>query len=220
MIERLARHRLVRAGVAAILLTGVATVVWAAVAGRGDRVRRPPDVPVVAQPNPSAPAPGRPVRTSRPFTLGRSTPLTLDVSAIGVHSRLLELGLNADGTVEVPPLGPVSEAGWYRYSPTPGQLGPAIILGHVDSAEYGPGVFLRLRMLRPGDLIRITRADRRVATFRVDRVAEYPKAHFPTAEVYGDTDRSALRLITCGGVFDPSAGSYLDNTVVYASLLP
>jgi sortase (surface protein transpeptidase) len=121
--------------------------------------------------------------------------------------------------VEVPPLGADSRAGWYRYSPSPGQLGPAVILGHVDSTEYGPGVFFRLGDLRPGDTLTVARTDRIAATFRVDRVVSYPKNQFPTLEVYGNTSDAELRLITCGGAYDSSARSYLDNIVVYASLV-
>ena len=150
--------------------------------------------------------------------LPAADPVHLDVPAIGVSSDLLSLGQNPDHTVEVPPLAADSKAGWYRYSPTPGQLGPSVILGHVDSAEYGPGVFFELGALRPGDTITVYRADDTVATFTVDRVVSYPKDQFPTLDVYGNTDDAELRLITCGGAFDSSAHNYLDNIVVYASL--
>ncbi len=121
--------------------------------------------------------------------------------------------------MQVPPLARNSPAGWYRFSPTPGELGPSIILGHVDSARYGPAVFFKLGALRPGDLVSVTRADGRVAVFAVDRVVEYAKAQFPAFEVYGNTDNAALRLITCGGRFNLSARSYEDNIVAYASLI-
>jgi sortase (surface protein transpeptidase) len=145
-------------------------------------------------------------------------PSHLDIPAIGVSSDVIQLGQNADGTAEVPPLARDSRAGWYRYSPTPGELGPAVLLGHVDSAEYGPGVFFRLGALRPGDAVSVRRADNTVATFRVTRVVSYPKDAFPTLDVYGNTDDAELRLITCGGAFDSSARSYVDNIVVYAAL--
>jgi hypothetical protein len=148
-----------------------------------------------------------------------ASPVRLDIPAINVTSVIEPLGLNADKTVQVPPLGRISYAGWYKYSPSPGQLGPSIILGHIDSAQYGPGVFFRLGALRQRDLISITRADHTVAVFEVERVVEYPKSHFPTLEVYGNTDHAALRLITCGGKFDLSAHSYEDNIVAYASLI-
>lgn len=160
----------------------------------------------------SSPAPTGPV-------LARSVPVALAVPAIGVHSNLLTLGLNPDGTVEVPPLGPDSPAGWYRSSPTPGEVGPSILLGHVDSARYGPGVFFELGALKPGDRVEVTRADRTVAEFRVDEVASYSKADFPSLRVYGNTPNAQLRLITCGGTFDPTAGHYENNVVAYASLV-
>ena len=131
----------------------------------------------------------------------------------------MQLGLNADRTVQVPPLGRDSRAGWYRYSPMPGQLGPAVLLGHVDSAQYGPGVFFKLGALRPGDTVNVTRADHTIAVFRVDRVVSYSKDHFPTLEVYGNTDHAALRLITCGGRFNLSSHGYESNIVAYASLV-
>lgn len=151
--------------------------------------------------------------------LPAASPVELDIPAINVRSAIEPLGLNADRTVQVPPLGRISYAGWYRYSPSPGQLGPSVILGHIDSAQYGPGVFFRLGALRQRDMVSITRSDHVVAVFEVERVVEYPKSHFPTMDVYGNTDHAALRLITCGGKFDFSAHSYEDNIVVYASLI-
>lgn len=151
--------------------------------------------------------------------LPKSTPTHLTIPAIGVSSSLLELGLNEDRTVQVPPLSKDSKAGWYTGSPTPGQLGPSLLLGHVDSAEYGPGVFFKLGALHKGDTVDVTRADSTVAVFRIDRVAAFPKNHFPTLEVYGDTANAQLRLITCGGKFDFSARSYESNIVVFASLV-
>ncbi len=151
--------------------------------------------------------------------MARSIPVVLDLPSIGVHSNLLTLGLNPDHTVQVPPLGPVSQAGWYTDSPTPGQLGPSILLGHIDSAQYGPGVFFKLGALEPGDPVEVTRTDHIVAVFRVDRVVSYPKASFPSLEVYGNTPNAQLRLITCGGVFDRAARSYENNIVAYASLV-
>jgi sortase (surface protein transpeptidase) len=151
--------------------------------------------------------------------LARSQPVHVDIPSIGVSSSLLSLGLNADGTMEVPPFEPVSKAGWYRYSPTPGEIGPAVIVGHIDSAQYGPGVFSRLAALSPGELVSVTRADNTVVVFRVAQVATYSKTTFPTQTVYGNTDRPALRLITCGGSFDATAHSYRDNTVVYADVV-
>ena len=181
---------------------------------------------LTSSPSPAAASPaagGGAAPAAAPATrgplLGAAVPVRVSIPAIGVSSSLLQLGLNPDRTVQVPPLSADSQAGWYRYSPTPGQLGPAVLLGHVDSAEYGPGVFFKLGALRPGDSVTVDRADHRAAVFRVERVVSYPKDHFPTLEVYGNTDHAALRLITCGGKFDLSTHNYESNIVAYASLV-
>jgi len=161
----------------------------------------------------------KPAPTTRGPILARSVPVSISLPSIGVSSDLLQLGLNPDHTVQVPPLARDSKAGWYDQSPTPGQLGPSVILGHVDSAEYGAAVFFKLGAMRPGDSVEVTRADHTDAVFRVDKVVSYPKNTFPTFEVYGNTDNAALRLITCGGKFDFSTHNYLNNIVVYASLV-
>jgi sortase (surface protein transpeptidase) len=143
-----------------------------------------------------------------------SVPARLEIPTIGVDSELMDLGLNDDGTMEVPPGG--FPAGWYTGAPTPGELGPAVIAGHVDWT--GPGVFHELHLLAVGDEVTITRVDGSTATFGVTRVEQYPKDAFPTAEVYGDIDHAGLRLITCGGVFNRETGSHDDNIVVFAEL--
>lgn len=151
--------------------------------------------------------------------LPSSAPLTLAIPSIDVRTPVQKLGLTDDGMLEVPAPGPhYDEAGWYRHSPTPGALGPAVIVGHVDSAADGPSVFYRLANLRPDDRVLVSRADGSVAVFAVDTVRRYPKRQFPTRRVYGDTDHAALRLITCGGPFDDD-GHYRDNVVVTASLV-
>ena len=148
-----------------------------------------------------------------------STPLTITIPAIDVHSYLLQLGRTTGGALEVPPEGPsYNTAGWYKYSPTPGALGPAVIAGHVDSAADGASIFYRLGGLHRGDTVNVGRADNTVATFTVDDVLRYHKTAFPTQVVYGNTDHAALRLITCGGQFDTATGHYTDNIVVLASL--
>jgi len=153
------------------------------------------------------------------WVLPRSKPVALDIPSIGVHSSLLSLGLNADGTIEVPSGTSYDEAGWYRFSPTPGSLGPAVILGHVSSGARGASVFFELGHLRPGDTVRVTRRDGSIAAFVITGVRRYPKDRFPTQLVYGNTDHAALRLITCGGSFDSSTGHYRDNVVVFATLI-
>jgi Sortase domain len=154
--------------------------------------------------------------------LARSLPISISIPAIGVSSRLLYVGLNPDGTIQVPPLDDppfTNEAAWYKYSPTPGQLGPSIIEGHVDSSDAGPSVFFRLGALEPGDLVYITLADRQVAVFRITGVRLYLKDQFPTSTVYGNTDYAGLRLITCGGSFDEQSRHYRSNVVAFASLV-
>ena len=151
-------------------------------------------------------------------TLPRSVPVSLSIPAISVSSKLIRLGLGSDGTMQVPPLfAKPSEAGWYEYSPTPGQVGPSVIVGHIDTYQ-GPSVFYRLGAMRPGEEVDFGLADGTTAVFRVTGVRAYSKASFPSSTVYGPTDNAALRLITCGGDFDPATGHYLGSTVVYASL--
>ena len=143
-------------------------------------------------------------------------PTQLDIPAIGVHTRLLRLGLKPDRTVEVPPLDADAPAGWYENSVTPGETGAAVLLGHVDTAREGPAVFYQLGALKIGDQITVRRADGSTVHFAVTRVARYPKSDFPTKQVYGPAAYPELRLLTCGGSFDRHRRSYLDNIVVFA----
>jgi hypothetical protein len=169
-------------------------------------------------PQPSAGAAGAIASAGHGPSLRRSVPVSVDIPAIGVTSKLLHLGLNTDGTIQVPSLvTSAGEAAWYKYSATPGQVGASVIEGHVDSNQ-GPAVFYRLGALRPGDTIDVTLADGVTAIFRVTGVREYAKSQFPAKAIYGATDYAALRLITCGGVFDYATGHYLSSTVVFASL--
>lgn len=142
----------------------------------------------------------------------------LEIPEIGVHTGLMNLGLTEQRELQVPPPRRADTAGWYRLSPTPGDPGPSVIVGHVDS-EQGPAVFHRLGTLERDDRVRVRRADGRVAVFAVDRVATYDKASFPTRRVYGPTRDPQLRLITCGGDYDADDGGWQANTVVYARLL-
>lgn len=143
-------------------------------------------------------------------------PARLQIPAIGVSTPLVRLGRLPDGSIEVPPAW--NTAGWYDQGPRPGQPGPAVILGHVDS-KTGPAVFYRLRDLRPGDVVRVGLTNGRTLIFRVQRTERYPKDKFPTEAVYFPTLDRELRLITCGGDFDYAKGSYVDNIVVYATLV-
>jgi Sortase domain len=170
-------------------------------------------------PQPGASAAGRIAPAARGPSLHRSLPLSVDIPAIGVHSQLLSLGVNANGTIQVPSLTTsAGEAAWFKYSATPGEIGAAVIEGHVDSYQ-GPAVFFRLGALHPGDSIDVTLADGVTAIFRVTGVRQYLKAEFPAKTIYGATDYASLRLITCGGDFDYATGHYLSSTVVFASLV-
>jgi hypothetical protein len=169
--------------------------------------------------SPGHPGPGQADAASSTPALPRSVPVSIAIPAIGVRSHVIELGLGPDNTLQVPPLtqAGVQETGWYDLGPTPGQVGPAVIVGHVDSTQ-GPGALYRLGALRPGDQIYVTRADGAVAIFRVDAVDEYSKVSFPTQQVYGPVSYAGLRVITCGGQFDYQTRHYLSNIVVYAAL--
>ena len=219
--RRWGRHRVFGAVAAVLALCGAALLVIAFVLPESEPAPPQPGAtpPQAAAPTSAPSAAAEPGAAPTGLVLARSLPMHLDVPAIGVHSPLLQLGANPDHTVAVPPLEKDSKAGWFQYSPTPGQLGPAVLLGHVDSARWGPGVFYRLGALTPGQTVEVTRSDKTVAVFVVDKIDSYPKGSFPSLQVYGDTSNAQLRLITCGGIFDPSARSYENNIVVYAHLV-
>jgi sortase (surface protein transpeptidase) len=143
--------------------------------------------------------------------------MTVSIPSIGVRATVISSGLNASGGIAVPPLSHPYLASWYERGPAPGQAGPAVLLGHVDSAATGPAVFYELGDLRPGDLVYVTRVDHRTAIFRVTSVAMYPESGFPLARVFGYTPRPSLRLITCGGDFDARTHLYLDRIIAFAS---
>jgi len=143
-----------------------------------------------------------------------AAPVRLRIPAIHVDSRLDLLGRQPDGTIAVPASATV--AGWYDEGPRPGQPGPAVILGHVDSRK-GPGVFFRLVELKPGTLVYVDRADGTSVAFQVQKVSQVPKTSFPTDLVYSPTLEPSLQLVTCGGSFDNRARSYRDNVIAYTS---
>lgn len=155
-------------------------------------------------------------KTAKTHALGRSVPVRLQIPAIGVDTPVMRLGPAADGTVEVPPVTAHDLAGWYRYSPTPGQTGPSVILGHVTVGTYGDGVFRHLARLRRGERI-VTRLENgKTAVFTVSSMRTVAQADFPTDAVYGNVGRPELRLITCGG---PRTGDgYRDSVIVFAGL--
>lgn len=151
----------------------------------------------------------------RTKVLPRSEPLSLQIPTINLDTALTPVGLQQSGSIAMP--DGFNIAGWYTQGPTPGELGPAVVVGHVDSTQ-GIAIFWRLRELVPGDTIYVGRQDGTTATFRVDRLQQYSQDQFPTTEVYGNIDHAGLRLITCGGTFNTETHHYSDNTVVYASL--
>jgi hypothetical protein len=186
-------------GLAAVAVGGTGLILtrhWVTPRYPAAAVLRVPVGPTVARPSPVA------------------APVALTIPAIGVRTPLIRLGLTTSGALQVPPSASI--AGWYTGSPRPGAIGPAIIAGHIDSYR-GPGIFYHLFELRPGERLYVRRADGTLAVFRVTAVRSYPKDDFPTRSVYGATPDRELRLITCGGTFDPSLRSYLGNVVVYAS---
>lgn len=164
------------------------------------------------------PAPQRSAQAAaaEPTVMPRSVPIRLEIPDIGVSTDLIQLGKNNDGTIATPERYDI--AAWYKYSPTPGELGPAVITGHVDN-YLGAAVFFRLRELQPEQQIRVIREDGRTAIFRVDRVQLVDQDNFPTDEVYGNISHAGLRLITCGGIYNPVTNRYSHNVVVYASLI-
>ena len=219
------------AAVAALALAG-ASAVAVGMASATDGPPQPPRTQVAPAPTASPSAapsatstPGRTPTAAPPPpatvltvpTLPRARPVSIAIESIGVDSGpIVDLAQQPDGTLEVP-VDP-KQPGWYSPGPAPGQLGPAVIAGHVDGNDR-PGVFYRLGELRPGATVTVTREDGSTAEFVVDKVERYAKDAFPTIAVYGDTThRPEPRLITCGGDFDDSTGHYDDNVVAYAHL--
>jgi hypothetical protein len=165
--------------------------------------------------------PANPPRTElfRAAPMHRSVPVTVRIPAIGVDARIIPLGLGPDRVVNVPSLSTPYLTSWFDGGVTPGQVGPAVLFGHVDSAVTGPAVFYRLGDLRPGNLVYVSRADHNTAVFQVDAIDLYPQSAFPDERIYGSTARPVLRLVTCGGQFDTQTHLYLDRTVAYARYL-
>ncbi len=204
------RHAVGGRGVLAALALGLALI---AAGGVGLVLTR--GGPVAGPPLARVPAPdGTAASVPWPAAAGQvAAPVRLTIPAIGVRTRLIRLGLTNAGTLQVPASYQI--AGWYDRSPRPGATGSAIIAGHIDSYR-GPGVFFRLAGLHRGDRAYVRRADGSLVVFRVTAVRLYRKDHFPTASVYGPAAGPQLRLISCGGTFDPTLRSYESNVVVYA----
>lgn len=149
----------------------------------------------------------------QPATAAWPGPATLSIPGIGVKAPIVGVGREANGAMQTPDPGQV---GWYRHGPKPGDPGPAVLVGHVDT-RTGPDVFHRLGQLRPGDEILIGRADRTTARFLVGRLERHPKTELPTSRIWTRANRPLLRLITCTGSFDHATGHYRDNLIVYAA---
>lgn len=150
--------------------------------------------------------------------LDPSRPVRIAIPSIKVEAPVGRVGLAADGSIAVPPLQRHNEAGWFDQGPTPGQFGPAILVGHADT-KTGPSIFHDVKKLRPGARVEVTRADHSVAVFQVSSVERFSKARLPADRVYGDFSRPGLRLITCGGEWKGGSIGYADNIVVFAALV-
>jgi hypothetical protein len=161
--------------------------------------------------------PLRAVLARRPAALDRSAPTKIVIPSINLRAWLDTVGLRPDGAIETPPYERAHRAAWYRLGPAPGERGAAVLVGHVDSKK-AVAVFWYLTRIVPGDEIQVTREDGRTALFTVTSIEEFTKAAFPTARVYADTDAPHLRLVTCGGRWDPVRGEYPSNVVVFATL--
>lgn len=195
----------------ASIVLGLALLALAVEVAAGD----PPPTPVTAV---GASVDGRVDGAAAPLAIAEDLrPTSLHVPAIDVDANVTELGLTEDGAMEVPRGEVYDLPGWYVHGPRPGELGPAVLGGHVDSRS-GPSVFHRLGGLEPGDLVEVGYGDGTVARFTVERTERHPKDEFPFDEVFGNTSVPALRLITCGGAFDHGSRSYDDNIVVFAIL--
>jgi sortase (surface protein transpeptidase) len=160
----------------------------------------------------AAHSPHKPAAVSHPANFA---PTAVRIPSVGISSLLIRLGLNRDNTLQVPT--DFSLAGWYVYRSVPGEPGPSVIAGHIDSRS-GPAVFYRLKDVPIGAPVEVTRSDGSVAVFTVTAKEEHSKLAFPTARVYGPTSSPELHLITCGGTFNASTGHYDDNIIVFAKL--
>jgi LPXTG-site transpeptidase (sortase) family protein len=155
--------------------------------------------------------------SSTQAAVAASPPAWVDIPSISARSSLIQLGLNPDKSIQVPPVDQPQQAGWYSYGPKPGENGPAVILGHIDG-NHQQGIFWRLHEVKPGDTVTVGQQSGKTLTFTVTKVDDVAKSAFPTSAVYGNTPNPQLRLITCGGAFDATTGHYLDNFIVYATM--
>ncbi|WP_405404842.1 class F sortase [Streptomyces sp. NBC_01104] len=170
----------------------------------------------LTEPRRAAPRPGPASTTAAPLPAAR--PVRVDIAALGVSAPLVDLTLDSRGKLGVPDPAERNLAGWYRDGVTPGSPGTAVVVAHVDTPT-GPAAFAGLDTLRPGATVDVRRADGTVAAFRLYAVEEFEKSDFPSARVYGPAKDAELRLLTCGGSYDPGAGGYQSNVVAFARLI-
>ena len=152
---------------------------------------------------------------AKPKSMPKSTPLRFRAPSVNIDAPLIPVGLGSDGAIAMPDAFDV--AGWYANAPTPGELGPSVIVGHVDQVG-GIAIFWRIRYLQPGDTVYVDREDGPTAAFKVNDIENYSQDDFPTNLVYGNTEFASIRVITCGGTFNTATHHYSDNTVVYGTL--
>ncbi|MER5276145.1 class F sortase [Streptomyces sp. NPDC002809] len=164
----------------------------------------------------AAPRPGAVASNGAPAPASR--PVRIDIPGLRVSAPLVDLTLDSRGKLGVPDPAERNLAGWYRDGVTPGSPGTAVVVAHVDTPT-GPAAFAGLDTLRPGATVDVHRADRAVATFRIYAIEEFEKSDFPSTRVYGPTKDAQLRLLTCGGAYDPDAGGYQSNVVAFARLV-
>lgn len=195
--------------------TAVAATLLVGCSSDGEGVRTTGTAQPGTVPPPSA-SPSTKTSAKSVRAVGRSAPVRLRIPAIGVDTPVMRLGLAPDRTVQVPPVTDHDQAGWYEQSPTPGQTGPSVLLGHVTVGSYGDGVFHDLGRLRRGEKIMARLENGTETEFTVTSLRTVAKADFPADDVYGNVDRPELRLITCGGPRDEKG--YLDNVIVFAAL--
>ncbi|MFJ4806720.1 class F sortase [Streptomyces murinus] len=201
---RSARHP--RRLAAAALLTGALGIGLIACGGSGANA---PDVNVkntASAPVGNAAAP-----------LKESKPTGLRIPSAGVDAKsMLNLGMDGDQELQVPPVDKANEPGWWTGGVTPGEKGVSVIVAHYDTAK-GPALMKNVAKVKVGDSIEVPRADGSTAMFKVREIQQVNKKNFPTDKVYGKTNRPELRLLTCGGPIKD--GHRTDNIVLYADLV-
>ncbi|MFE2424085.1 class F sortase [Streptomyces hokutonensis] len=200
------RPALSRARLATLTLLTLVTLLTGCSSGPGPTVGVAPTAPAAAS--------GAP-KSERPAAGAAAAPAEVAVPSVGITSSLMELGLNTDRTVQVPPAGKGMTAGWYTGGAVPGEIGAAVIIGHNDT-RFGKAVFHDLKKIKEGADITVTDKTGKALHFTVTATESVAKNAFPTEKVYGPTQERALRLITCDGDFD-AQGHPVDNFIVYAT---